>query len=78
MGTAGMERHVDGAAPKRARLSAPERRETILRAAAEVFGQEGYRAGKVADVARYLRGGHSVAIIIAALTSDNFSAHVGC
>ena len=51
MGTAGMERHVDGAAPKRARLSAPERRETILRAAAEVFGQEGYRAGKVADVA---------------------------
>jgi len=52
MGTAaGMDRHVDGTAPKRARLRAPERRETILRAAAEVFGQAGYRAGKVADVA---------------------------
>jgi AcrR family transcriptional regulator len=48
---AGMDRHVDGRAPKRARLRAPERRETILRAAAEVFGQAGYRAAKVSDVA---------------------------
>jgi AcrR family transcriptional regulator len=51
MSAAGMDRHLDGAAPKRARLRAPERRETILRAAAEVFGHAGYRAGKVADVA---------------------------
>jgi AcrR family transcriptional regulator len=48
---AGMDRHVDGTAPKRARLRGPERRETILRAAAEVFGQAGYRTGKVSDVA---------------------------
>jgi AcrR family transcriptional regulator len=46
-----MDQHVEGAARKRARLRAPERRETILRAAAEVFGQAGYRAGKVSDVA---------------------------
>jgi len=46
-----MNRHLGGTAPKRARLRAPERRETILRAAAEVFGQAGYRAGKVSDVA---------------------------
>jgi len=48
---AGMDRYLDGAAPTRARLRGPERRETILRAAAEVFGQAGYRAGKVSDVA---------------------------
>jgi AcrR family transcriptional regulator len=51
MTAAGMDRHVEGTAPKRARLRGPERRETILRAAAEVFGQAGYRAGKVSDVA---------------------------
>src|SRR5215831_20386079 len=38
-------------APRRRRLPAAERQETILRAAAEVFGQAGYRAGKVSDVA---------------------------
>ncbi len=48
---AGMDRHLEGTAPTRRRLRGPERRETILRAAAEVFGQAGYRAGKVSDVA---------------------------
>jgi AcrR family transcriptional regulator len=33
------------------RLPAAERRETILRAATEVFARAGYRAGKVSDVA---------------------------
>src|SRR5215831_3568324 len=51
MTAAGMDRHQGGTAPRRARLRGPERRETILRAAAEVFGQAGYRAGKVSDVA---------------------------
>jgi AcrR family transcriptional regulator len=36
---------------RRKRLSAAERRETILRAATEVFAQVGYRATKMADVA---------------------------
>ncbi|MBO0832182.1 MAG: TetR/AcrR family transcriptional regulator [Actinobacteria bacterium] len=36
---------------RRTRLPAAERRETILRAAAEVFAQAGYRSGKVSDVA---------------------------
>ncbi|HXS63563.1 MAG TPA: helix-turn-helix domain-containing protein [Streptosporangiaceae bacterium] len=35
----------------RTRLPAAERRETILRAAAEVFAESGYRAAKVSDVA---------------------------
>ncbi len=47
----GMDRQLGGATSKRARLRRPERRETILRAAAEVFGEAGYRAGKVSDVA---------------------------
>src|SRR6516165_52044 len=43
---------VDNTAPaRRTRLPAAERRETILRAAAEVFAATGYRAGKVSDVA---------------------------
>jgi AcrR family transcriptional regulator len=41
----------DGQALKRARLPAAERRESILRAATEVFARSGYRAGKVSDVA---------------------------
>jgi AcrR family transcriptional regulator len=41
----------DGATPRQARLRAAERRETILRAAAAVFAESGYRAAKVADVA---------------------------
>ena len=41
----------DGPAPRRRRLRAAERRETILRGAAEVFAQAGYRAAKVSDVA---------------------------
>ena len=49
--TADMNRHGDDKAPGRTRLPAAERRETILRAAAEVFAQAGYRAGKVSDVA---------------------------
>jgi AcrR family transcriptional regulator len=36
---------------RRTRLPAAERRETILRAATEVFAQAGYRAAKVSDVA---------------------------
>ena len=38
-------------ATRRRRLPAAERRETILRAAVEVFAEAGYRAGKVSDVA---------------------------
>jgi AcrR family transcriptional regulator len=51
MTAAGMDGHEDGRAPQRARLPAAERRDTILRAAAEVFAQAGYRSGKVSDVA---------------------------
>jgi AcrR family transcriptional regulator len=36
---------------RRTRLPAAERRETILRAASEVFAEAGYRAGKVSDIA---------------------------
>jgi AcrR family transcriptional regulator len=36
---------------RRTRLSAGQRRETILEAATEVFAASGYRAGKVSDVA---------------------------
>jgi AcrR family transcriptional regulator len=39
------------APPRRTRLSAAQRRESILAAAAEVFSAAGYRAGKVSDVA---------------------------
>jgi AcrR family transcriptional regulator len=46
-----MDRDRDDKAPKRTRLPAAKRRETILRAATEVFAQAGYRAGKVSDVA---------------------------
>lgn len=48
---AGMDGDGDGRAPRRTRLPAAERRETILRAAAEVFAEAGYRAAKVSDVA---------------------------
>lgn len=48
---ADMGRSGDGKAPRRRRLPAAERRETILRVAAEVFAQDGYRAAKVSDVA---------------------------
>src|SRR6516165_2043404 len=51
MTTADTDRGGDGTAPRRTRLPAAERRETILRAAAEVFAEAGYRAGKVSDVA---------------------------
>lgn len=37
--------------PRRTRLSAAQRRESILAAAVEVFSAAGYRAGKVSDVA---------------------------
>ena len=39
------------APPRRTRLSAEQRRESILAAAVEVFSAAGYRAGKVSDVA---------------------------
>src|SRR5690242_18504701 len=43
---------VEGtASPRRTRLSAAQRRESILAAAVEVFSAAGYRAGKVSDVA---------------------------
>ena len=45
-------RNVEEAAPaRRTRLTAAQRRESILGAAAEVFSTVGYRAGKVSDVA---------------------------
>src|SRR4051794_41498758 len=37
--------------PRRTRLNAAQRRESILAAAVEVFSAAGYRAGKVSDVA---------------------------
>lgn len=46
-----MGRQADDTMTGRRRLPAAERRETILRAAAEVFAQAGYRAGRVSDVA---------------------------
>jgi AcrR family transcriptional regulator len=51
MGTPEMDRGAGARAPGRRRLPAAERRETILRAGAEVFAQAGYRAAKVSDVA---------------------------
>ena len=51
MTTADTDRGGDGAAPRRTRLPAAQRRETILRAAAVVFAEAGYRAAKVSDVA---------------------------
>ena len=39
------------APPRRTRLTAEQRRESILDAATEVFAAAGYRAGKVSDVA---------------------------
>jgi AcrR family transcriptional regulator len=46
-----MNRADDHPRGRRARLPAAERRETILRAAAEVFARAGYRATKVSEVA---------------------------
>lgn len=46
-----MDDDPNGGAPRRTRLPAAERRETILRAATEVFAEAGYRAAKVSDVA---------------------------
>jgi AcrR family transcriptional regulator len=42
---------LEMAPPRRIRLSAAQRRESILAAAVEVFSAAGFRAGKVADVA---------------------------
>ncbi|MGI8448166.1 MAG: TetR/AcrR family transcriptional regulator [Streptosporangiaceae bacterium] len=45
-------RSADKAVPaRRTRLTADQRRESILKAATEVFAEVGYRAGKVSDVA---------------------------
>ncbi|HEY2265019.1 MAG TPA: helix-turn-helix domain-containing protein, partial [Streptosporangiaceae bacterium] len=41
----------DMSPPRRTRLNAAQRRESILAAAVEVFSAAGYRAGKVSDVA---------------------------
>jgi AcrR family transcriptional regulator len=46
-----MERASKVGRARRTRLSAEQRRETILEAATEVFAASGYRAGKVSDVA---------------------------
>jgi AcrR family transcriptional regulator len=46
-----MERASAVGRARRTRLSAEQRRETILEAATEVFAASGYRAGKVSDVA---------------------------
>jgi len=46
-----MERASEVGRARRTRLSAGQRRETILEAATEVFAASGYRAGKVSDVA---------------------------
>ena len=51
MKAAGKDGGADGRVPRRTRLSAAERRETILDAAAGVFAEAGYRAAKVSDVA---------------------------
>lgn len=48
---AGMDGDGEGRAPRRTRLPAAERREAILRAAAEVFAEAGYRAARVSEVA---------------------------
>jgi AcrR family transcriptional regulator len=45
---AAVEQHTR---PARTRMPAAQRRETILRAAAEVFGEAGYRAARVSDIA---------------------------
>lgn len=49
--TVDTNRSGDGTEPRRRRLPAAERRETILRVATEVFAEAGYRAAKVSDVA---------------------------
>jgi AcrR family transcriptional regulator len=49
--TADADGRGDDEVPARRRLPAAERRESILRAAAEVFARAGYRAAKVSDVA---------------------------
>ena len=41
----------DGRPVRRTRLNAEQRRESIVKAAVEVFAATGYRAGKVSDVA---------------------------
>jgi len=46
-----MDGGSDRTAPKRTRLSRAERRETILRASAQVFAESGYNAAKVSEVA---------------------------
>lgn len=49
--TAAADQPGDGGIPRRTRLPAAQRRETILRAAAEVFAEAGYRTAKVSDIA---------------------------
>lgn len=46
-----MDQHSGATGARRTRLPSAERRETILRAAAEVFAETGYRAGKVSEIA---------------------------
>jgi AcrR family transcriptional regulator len=46
-----VSRSTEGTAARRTRLPRAQRQETILRAAAEVFAEAGYRAATVSDVA---------------------------
>lgn len=72
------------AGARRTRLSAEQRRETILAAATEVFAASGYRAGKVSDVAAkigvtepviFQNFGSKSALFAAVL--DRVAGHVG-
>lgn len=49
--TAAASQPGGGGRPRRTRLRAAQRRETILHAAAEVFAETGYRAAKMSDIA---------------------------
>jgi AcrR family transcriptional regulator len=49
--TGAADRPGGDGAPRRTRLRAAQRRETILRAAAEVFAEAGYRPAKVSEIA---------------------------
>jgi AcrR family transcriptional regulator len=52
MAMANRDQDEAGTRPRRTRLAAAQRRETILRAAAEVFAEAGYRSARVSDVAQ--------------------------
>ena len=72
------------AGTRRTRLSAEQRRETILEAATEVFAASGYRAGKVSDVAARIGVTEPVVFqnfgsksVLFAAVLDRLAGHVG-